>query len=372
MIQYFIIFSDYGFGLSATKQVAEFRDNKSKLNEIFSSVLFIKVLMVFISFIILTVIIFSINKFTQEWQLYYLTFGIVIGQALFPIWYFQGIEKMHITALINIVPKLVFTISIFIFIKEPEDYIYVPLINSLGFIFSGLVSLWLAFRIYRVSFFFPTVNNISYQIKEGWHIFLGIIGSNFALLNVVFILGLLTNSTVVGYYAAVEKIIRPLSSLVRPVINAIFPHLSNTARKNHFDSYNLSKKISFIVATIMFFVGVILFIFSDEIVLLVFGEQFLASSTVLKIMAFIPMINALLHIFIVPNMILFNLKRIYSKIILYSFFLSILFSILLIKVFSVNGAAITTLLIDLFISISMYLYLIKYISSKGRNVGKKV
>jgi len=366
IIQYFVLFTDYGFGLSATKQIAEHKEDKKHISEIFSSVLMIKLLLLLVSVILLTVFVFSFERFAKDWQLYYLTFGIVIGQAMFPVWYFQGIEKMHITAFVNIIPKVIFAISIFIFVTSAEDYLYVPLINSFGFLLAGLLSLWLAISRFKVSFYFPNFEQMKYQLKEAWHIFLGLIGLNFSILNITFLLGIMTNPTMVGYYAAVEKIIRPLASLNIPVSSAIFPYLSYTAKSDPKKAYTFSKKISLLVSGIMFAVGSILFIFSDQIVNFVFGEQFQDSSMILKIMAFIPMLHSLIHIYMIPNMIIYNFKKAYSKILFISFLLSLLSSYVFIKFFRSEGAAFAALLTDIFVLTAMGLYLKKHLKFKKK------
>lgn len=62
--------------------------------------------------------IFSIY-FDRFAQLYYLTFLFVVGNTIFPVWFFQGIEYI---SYLNVFSKLFFTISIFIFVQSPEDY----------------------------------------------------------------------------------------------------------------------------------------------------------------------------------------------------------------------------------------------------------
>ncbi|MBC7080594.1 MAG: oligosaccharide flippase family protein, partial [Methanothrix sp.] len=97
---YFQVLTDYGFGLSAVREISINREDKKKISNIFSSVMIIKGVLTIISFLILTVIVFSYQKFTQHWPLYLFAFGIVIGTTLSPTWFYQGMERMkYITIL---------------------------------------------------------------------------------------------------------------------------------------------------------------------------------------------------------------------------------------------------------------------------------
>ena len=82
LITYFCIITDFGFGLSAVKEISIHRNDHDKINQIFSSILFVKLCLIFICFIILTVLIIFIPKFNNEMLLFYLTFFMVIGNAI--------------------------------------------------------------------------------------------------------------------------------------------------------------------------------------------------------------------------------------------------------------------------------------------------
>ena len=151
-IIFFNILVDYGFNLSATREVAVNRESKEKLTEIFSSVMSIKFILIVISFAILSIVIFLFDNFSDNIDLFYLTFLWVIGQALFPVWYFQGLEKMKYITIVNVTSKLIFTIAIFIFIKDESDYILVPILNGLGFIIGGILSLRIVYKDFNQDF----------------------------------------------------------------------------------------------------------------------------------------------------------------------------------------------------------------------------
>ena len=141
IIIFFNIAVDYGFNLSATRDVAVNKNDLDKISEIFCSVMIIKIVMTVVSLVVLCGMLFFINRLTSDWLLYLTTFGMVIGQAIFPVWYFQGIENMKIITILNISSKLFFTIIIFIFIHTPDDYLKVPAFNSLGYLLAGGLSL---------------------------------------------------------------------------------------------------------------------------------------------------------------------------------------------------------------------------------------
>jgi PST family polysaccharide transporter len=266
-MMFFVILTDYGFNLSATREVSIHRDSKEKLTEIYSSVMIIKSFLVALSFIVLTVVIFSMEQFAGDVSVYYLSFIYVIGHAMFPVWYFQGIERMKYITAVNVIAKIIFTISIFAIIREPDDYIFVPLLNGLGMIAGGGVAIWMIYRKLEQSFQIQRLAVLKEYFNDSSQYFLSRVSVSIYTSSNAFVLGILTNNTMVGYYSVAEKLYGALQSLYLPLNQALYPYV---AKKKNIQLY---KKI-FILTVVANLLGVaFVFLVSDYIYLFLFGEN---------------------------------------------------------------------------------------------------
>ena len=272
IIAYFGILTDYGFNSTATKEISIHRDNREKIIEIFSSVMTIKFSLLLLSFLLLGVLVFSFQKFEQNWEIYFLTFGTVIGQTLFPLWFFQGMEKMKYITYINLISKSIFAIAIFVFVQKESDIFLVPLLFSLGGIISGSVSLYLVYKKFNISFEFQKRSTIKIYLIDGWHVFLSRYYVSLYTSTNLLLLGLLTNPTVVGYYAIAEKIVQAIGGLFEPLNQALYPYLARKFKEN-FNLFVLYLKRT---SLIFILVATLLILFSEyfieEIVSLVQGS----------------------------------------------------------------------------------------------------
>lgn len=174
-IQYFMILTDYGFSLSATRSISLCRGQKNKVCSIFSSVMTLKIILTFVSFLILIAIINLVPRFKHDWLVFVFSFGAVVGNTLFPVWFFQGHEKMRYISVTNIFGGIIYTACIFVCIKGPDDYLLAPLLNSLFFLFTGTISLYIAFSRFELEFFFQTYADIKQELRMGWDIFISIV-----------------------------------------------------------------------------------------------------------------------------------------------------------------------------------------------------
>lgn len=276
-IQYFIILTDYGFDLSATKEVSIHREDQQKVSEIFISVLTIKFVLMVLSLILLCAVVFGFSKFKSDWQLYFLAFGSVFGQVLFPVWLFQGMERMKYMVFLNITSKFFFTILIFIVVRKTTDYFYVPLITSCGYILAGILGQWLAFRDFGIRFRLPVITCLWPHFKNSTSFFLSRASVSIYTSSNAFFLGLFATNTVVGYYSAAEKIYLAFQCIYQPLTNALYPYM---AKHRNISIYKKIFKFSLVINSIS---CILLFIFSGPLVTCIFGSNFYPSVAILRV-----------------------------------------------------------------------------------------
>lgn len=266
-IMFFNIFVEYGFQLSATREISLHRDNKEKLTEIFSAVMSIKMLLVVVAFVLLSIIIFTFDKFSHDWEIYYLTFLWAVGNAIFPVWYFQGREEMKFITIIHIIARLLFTMLIFTFVHIKEDYIYVPLLNGLGTITAGIISLWLVYRKLDQKFERQQFKMLKIYFNDSSHFFLSTISQSIYTSANTFVLGLFTNTTMVGYYSIAEKLYQAMLSFYLSLSQVIYPYIVKNKNILFF------KKLFTVVVAFNIVVISILYTFDQNIFNLLFANH---------------------------------------------------------------------------------------------------
>jgi PST family polysaccharide transporter len=286
-IGYFMILSDYGFNITATREISVHRDSISKLNKIFSAVMIIKILLMFFGFLVLLLALFLFDTLGDESTIYLLTFAMVLGQVLFPIWLFQGMERMGYIAILNIVAKSIFLIAILVFVKEKEDAYLVPLFNSLGFIVVGVISLVYVYKEFNIRFVWQPYEVLKEYLLMGWHVFLSRLAVILYTSSNIFVLGIFTNHVVVGYFAIAYKIISALATLGDILNQVFFPYLSKKWEESKDAYYSLFTKISRNIFFVMLLITVVVFWWSSEIITLLSGEDIGITKEILQIMSLI-------------------------------------------------------------------------------------
>ena len=362
-VAYFGVLTDYGFNLTATREISIHRENKEKVVEIFSSVMTIKFLLMFLSLFLLSILVFTFEKFSKDAIVYFLTFGTIIGQVLFPVWFFQGMERMKYITYLNILAKSIFTVAVFVFVQKQSDYWIVPLLTSIGFIVAGILSLRLIKKEFHISFEMQKYNTLKYYFEDGWHIFVANFAGNFYRNFNTIVLGLLTNNILVGFYSIAEKLIKIIQMMQNIIGSTLFPFLSKKISENKNYFYELNQKYIKYIIGIYLLAVVVTFLVAPFIVYLISGEYQANTILDLKIMSIVILIGGLNYYFGVLGLVSMGYKKEFSKAIVITGVFNIFLSIALVYFLKDVGASLSLVASESILLI-IIIYFIKNIKLK--------
>nr|BAA94395.1 O-antigen transporter [Aggregatibacter actinomycetemcomitans] len=339
VIAYFILFTDYGFNITATRDISINKDNNNKVSEIFSSVIIIKLLLGIFSFLVLYVLVYTVQGWKKYNYIYFLTFGSILGQILLPIWFYQGMEKMKFFAIFNVLARIISTILIFLYVKEPEDIYFVPLVNSIAMIISGGTSFLVIRTLFNIRFQIQRFEVLIYYFKNGWNVFLSMFFSNFYRNFNILVLGLLTNDLFVGYYAIAEKLIKIIQVSQDIVGNVLFPYFSEKFIKNNQYFFNFNNKFFPYIVSCYFILWFSTYFLSDQLAQL-FNEDVNGSVSLdIKIMSIVILIGGLNYYFGILGLLSMGKNKYFSDCIIITGISNIFISFLFVYFWDDIGAS---------------------------------
>lgn len=268
---------DWGFNQTATRDVAQHRENKQRVSEIYSNVQWTRLFLVLCSLLILLILICFIPKFRQEYDVLLVTFLAVPGHVLFPDWFFQAMEKMKYISLLNMLMKLVFTIAIFVFIKQAEDYILQPLFIALGYVMCGIIALYYIHWKWEIKLYAPRFDKILEALRGSFDVFINNIAPNFYNSFSVLLLGFWGGQSANGIYEGGNKFYVVTNNFLQTLVRAFYPFLARRPEK-----HNLFVVIAMGATTAC---AAVLFIFAPWIVRVMLSEEFARSIFVIRCLA---------------------------------------------------------------------------------------
>jgi PST family polysaccharide transporter len=354
-IWYFYTLTEYGFDLTATRRVAIHKEDPQELSRIFSSVMVSKALLTLGGFVIMVTAVFLTPKLSAHWELYLLSFLTVLGGLFFPMWLYQGMEKMKLVAIRDFSAKLVAMVLIFLVVKRQTDYLWATVFPSGAMAAAGLLSLLMAPHICGVRFIMPNWKQVWAELQDGWAVFLSMAALSLTGTNLV-ILGFIGTEKQVGYYSGAFRIVIALRSIAVPLVAALYPYVSHRASKSTADTIRFLKKYAFLPALPFLAGSILVFVMAPFFVKLILGPEFGPSAPLLRIMAFSPFLLVLSNVYSTYFLLAFGFSKQWSQIVWQSTVLNYVLIGSLIWIMPADYAmAVTMTILDTYVVVAAYL-----------------
>lgn len=314
--QYFTTFTDYGFNFSATRSIAQLRGDRAAISRVFCSVYVIKGALVLIGALILLLVVILLPRFRVERNLFFAAYAAVVGNALFPVWFFQGIERMRYISIIVGITRLLSAGLLFVFVRTSNDALAAVAIQSAGALIAGIIGFVIAIRAASLELKAPSVNEIRTSLIEGWSLFISSASMGLYTNTNVFLVGALAGNTQAGYFAAGERLLRGMQALIGPIIQATFPHVNKLGAQSRELAIRFAERSILWVGGATLIPSIILLCFANQITLLCFGQNALGSVAVVRWISFLPILSTLSNLLGVNLMIPLGLDKDFSRIVL--------------------------------------------------------
>ena len=348
---YFQSFIQYGFSVTATREIARNRDDIKKVSEIFYKTFFASLLLSIVSFIFYLIIIISFDKFNQYFELYLLVFAVVMSQSLFPIWFFQGMEKMKFITFFHLTTSIVFLILLVFLVKTLDDFILIPLLQSIIAVVMIALSFFVIHKQFGIQYTKISLKEIVQTLIKGKDVFISSFFPNLYTNTPMFFLGMVANNTTVGLFAAAVKLIDAAGSIAYVFSNTFLPYLSRGLSK-----HKIFQKIMIAVG---FSIMIFTIIFADYIVSLMYGEGKELVAFYLQLLSVgVPLIFIQLT-YGTNYLNLIGKDTLVRKIVVNVSVLSLFYSVLAIYIFDVWGAIFTLVFTRVLLSSSYFLTYLK-------------
>jgi PST family polysaccharide transporter len=270
------VFLDFGFSLSATNKISKNRSNKTYVGKLLGGIILVQIIIFLLISLIILIYAFTAEKYLEHRLLLSLILIPIFMQGLMPIWFFQGIEKMKYFAVAAITAKILFAISIVLLVKEPDDYIFVPLLNGLGQMIALISAVFFIYKLgYKIKI--PSLKVLMYCLKISHHFFASRIAVASYMNGAILILGIIAQPAVVAIYSMAEQLYKVMQSALGPAAAATYPYMSKEK-----DSPLMFKLIIGVVILAIAGASAGYFI-APALVAFVFDESWLASIPVFNI-----------------------------------------------------------------------------------------
>lgn len=263
----------YGFDLTATRQVASSVASSEQRSQLLADVVAARLFVWGICLAVLLGLSFLVRQIAEIRLLLITGSFILIGEAFFPTWLFQGVEKMGIITQLRLGAKVLNLLLVLLLVGSPDDVLLVPIIEAGTLVLAAIVALVVARRMLGIRLSRPEIARIGAQMKDGGPIFISNLAAQFYTTVNMIVLGLIIGPIAVASYAVAEKIYSALRGLLTPLVQATFPALARMHESSRENFSAIYRDLVYALTAVLIVLGAMLFVASDLLVWLIAGQS---------------------------------------------------------------------------------------------------
>jgi PST family polysaccharide transporter len=362
---YLTLIIDYGFCLSATREVARHSGSREKLAEILASVGGAKLALSLAGTVLALGVAAWIPAMRDNPAV--LWSGVINGVALGlnPLWFFQGRERMNMIAALEIGAKLLAASGIFFLVRSASDAWRVLALLGSASLVSTTVGMIVAYRDIPPKI--PSVREVADALRGSWAMFLFRSSGMLYTSGNSFLLGLFAPPQVVGYFAGAEKLSRAFMGMMNPFNQALFPRLNRLLKESPKEAVKLFRINAIFSGGGGILMGAVVFMAAPVIVRILFGSGLMPAVPVLRVMSLLPAIASINTLLGTQWMLPLGYEKALNRTTIAAGLLNVILAFMLAPRFQAMGMAWSVIAAELLVTVvcCFYLYRSRLIGDAG-------
>lgn len=343
VISYFVLIAGLGINTYAVREGSRIRDNKAELKKFSTEIFIINLMSMLLSYFLLLIFII-LDVFKIEMLLMVVSSLSIVGTTFAVDWFYQIKENYMAITVRSICFQLLSLILMFVFVRDTSDYIFYALANVIASCGYCIFNFYYAKEYIHIRSLCKKID-FKKHIKPILMIFSISIASSIYLNLDTVMLGIMIDKYAVGLYTVAVKLNSIIRMLVTSIGVVVLPRLSYFLHKGYKDEYYKMLKVGIninLLLSIPCSIGMVLL--SKYIIIIFSGADFLDANLASQILS-INMIFSIFDNLIYYQVLLpFRMEKMASIGTLVGALSNVVLNLILIPKFSINGAAVATLI----------------------------
>ena len=277
IISYLFLIVDFGFMLSATKEVVEALQSKKKIGEIVGNTTVARLFLSIIGLVVMVALTTTVELLDGFLLYMILSYVSVVLSIFFFEFLFRGMSMMHVITYRFITMRTISTSLMFVFVRSDEHILWIPILDILGTVIALLLVYW-EMRKLELKVSITNFTDIWRSIKSSSLYFLSQASSlSFSALNTL-LLGIMLSAREIAYWSISLQLINAVQGFYTPITSGVYPTMVRTKE------LRLIKKELMIFMPIIVLGCVTSFVLAPVIIRILTGDEFYGAIFTFRLM----------------------------------------------------------------------------------------
>lgn len=363
LITYFTMFASLGFGVYGQREISKQQEDIGERTKCFYEIVICRLVPTVLSLLVHFIFIQTgvYGAYTTLMKVFTIN---IVSVAIDISFFFQGVEDFKSLTLKNLLVKILGVASIFIFVKTADDLSIYAFINVLVGIISSAF-MWTSLRGRLSKCGVKDLNPIRHLLPS-LKLFIPTIATSIYLVLDKSLIGLITKSNVEnGYYEQAEKIAKMALTIITCYGTIMTPRNSFEFKNGGADKVKLNvyKAMHYVwVVGLPMLLGICLV--ADNFVPWFLGADFVPAARLLCIFSLLLVIIGFSNVLGLQYLIPAGKDFQYTVSLICGAISNFVLNIIFINLWGALGACMATIIAELVVSLTMYIFVRKELSLK--------